>query len=56
MVNYRMIPAAWVLMNRRRNKDNFLVLKALDREAKKNRLILKPTKCMTDFELDAIGV
>ena len=36
-------------MNRRRSKDYVLVFEALDREAKKHRLILKPTKCMTDF-------
>ena len=38
--NYQMIPAAWVLMNRRRSKDYVLVFKALDREAKKHRLIV----------------
>ena len=50
----RMIPCAWILMNRRRKKDYIKVSKALKKEARKHNLTLKPKTCMFDFELAAI--
>ncbi|CAF1031988.1 unnamed protein product [Brachionus calyciflorus] len=51
----RMIPCAFILMERRRTKDYEDVLKALKRASHKNNLILNPQKIMTDLELAAIN-
>ena len=54
MKDGRMIPCAWILMNRRRTKDYATVCKVLKKEARKHGLRLNPKQCMFDFELAAI--
>ena len=52
---FRMIPCAWVLMNRRRKEDYVKVLKELNKAALAIGLQLMPKTIMLDFELAAIN-
>ena len=50
----RMIPCAFILMNRRRRIDYEAVIDALIKEASKYDFVLEPKRIMTDLELAAI--
>jgi hypothetical protein len=51
----RMIPVAWALMTRRRQKDYITLIKALKRGSRRLNLTLDPKSIMTDFELGAMN-
>ena len=51
----RMIPCVWSLMHRRRVVEYNKVLKGLVKEAKKNKIKLKPATVMMDFEKAAMN-
>ena len=51
----RMIPCAWILMNRRTTEDYVSLLNELVKAATANGQVLKPKTIMLDFELAAIN-
>ena len=50
-----MIPCCYAFMNRRREKEYNVVLKAIKKEAKIHNLELNPLYIMTDYELASIN-
>ncbi|CAF0936932.1 unnamed protein product [Brachionus calyciflorus] len=54
-INNHMLACCWAYMNRRREKEYDLALRAIKKEAKVHKIVLSPKFKMTDFELAAIN-